>query len=623
MRHTTKRRKSPPRTRNIQTLVSINSFIPLLFTVLIFSLSFFIYTSSILMDRGRASLLQINSQITENLSAELRKMGTLAMNITYSGRLKTTLRDHLEIIEEPETPDRKVAQYLNTVEVTRIIGDITGPYKTVPQVNIIFPGQFSIGTGMYAMIQPIQEQTTRFLASYNTAAGAPLYSYPHWDALANRYLGSEESQQFISLFKTIFDDYRHPLGILEVKQYADTIFADLQRSDERVLVFDATGTQIYPATIPMGSIYTDFANRAYRGTIRTFNNPYSGSKEILAISEILENGWIVLTITDRNRYLRPVYQFLMGIILVSLIILGAGYSISIILSRKITIPLKDLSQKISHLDWIETSDDRPSPTPNTSLTEVKELHLSFQAMSKKLDTTLAHVVAEKTLETQSRLLALQAQMDPHFIYNMLTTLSIMAEEGETKEIVATIHHMTPMLRYIASGTNTLSTLSEELEIAEHYISCMRIRFGERLQFTKDIPEELHSLPIPRHVILPLVENAIKYGMTGNPPWCIDLSARFVTDPFEVRDELPRGKRHWIITVRDNGPGFDPEARDKLYEEIAQCRSDKTRQLDFHIHGMGLINLYSRLLIHYGDTMLFEVTPQQDGSGSEIRLGGVW
>ena len=165
MRHTTKRRKSPPRTRNIQTLVSINSFIPLLFTVLIFSLSFFIYTSSILMDRGRASLLQINSQITENLSAELRKMGTLAMNITYSGRLKTTLRDHLEIIEEPETPDRKVAQYLNTVEVTRIIGDITGPYKTVPQVNIIFPGQFSIGTGMYAMIQPIQEQTTRFLAS--------------------------------------------------------------------------------------------------------------------------------------------------------------------------------------------------------------------------------------------------------------------------------------------------------------------------------------------------------------------------------------------------------------------------------------------------------------------------
>jgi len=87
------------------------------------------------------------------------------------------------------------------------------------------------------------------------------------------------------------------------------------------------------------------------GTSLPGQNCTTNKREIIAITECLESGWIVLTITDGERYLKPVYQFLIGIIAASLLILGSGFLISRILSRMITDPLKDLNHKISPLDW--------------------------------------------------------------------------------------------------------------------------------------------------------------------------------------------------------------------------------------------------------------------------------
>lgn len=576
------------------------------------------------MERGRISLFQLSTQISDNLGAELKKMSTLALNITYSKQLKTTIKSHLSIVEQhEETESHKQHLYRNTVGIINIVEEITGPYKTVPQVNIILPDLYSIGSGLYSMIQPIQKNTAIILSSYNTTAGALFYSNLHGDMHANQQLKSSEYPLYISLFKTIFDEYHKPLGILEVMQYADTLFSDLSMIEERIMVFDKTGVQIYPTTVPMGSVYVDIADRKHRNTIINFTNPISGKHEMVAVTEIIEPGWVVLTITERSRYLLPLYKFIMIIVIISLIILGIGFLISAMLSRKITMPLKDLNHKISRLDWTETksSADLDNKTPSLSLKEVDELHITFQAMNKKLDSTLSHIVAEKTLETQSRLLALQAQMDPHFIYNMLATLSIMAEDGETKEIVETINHMTSMLRYIADGSNTLSTLRKELEITEHYISCTKIRFGTRLQYTAEVSKEAETIPIPRHVILPIVENAVKYGMDDNPPWIITLNAEFIKDHTCDDGVSINARRQWRITIRDNGPGFKQKPLNKLLSSMELCRTDKRRQLDFHINGMGLINLYSRLLIHYGESLLFEVNNLPGGAGTEIRIGG--
>ena len=602
--------KNRIKVRNIQTILSINGFIPLFFAVLIFSAAFYLYTSTTLMEREKKTLTVLSAQLTGNLESELKKMSNLALNISYSSHLKEEIQKHIDLHQSIESQEIQRDIYLNAGDMIRTIGEITGPYKTVPQVNIIFPNLNILGNGIYDLIHPLTTQSDTVLAQYDWKIGALTFSSLHQDSLAGSMSNLYQETEFISLYKTIFDNYHNSLGILEIKQFSDTLFSSFNRTQENLLVFDRKGRQVFPGTKLPSPLYVDLAVRKNTNSVQEFRNPITNKREIIAISECLESGWIVLTITDGERYLKPVYQFLIGIIAASLLILGSGFLISRRLSRVITDPLKDLNYKISRLDWDKLDNNTSDVEIKTSLlNEVNELHLTFQEMNIKLDSSLSEMIAGKTLQTQSRLLALQAQMDPHFIYNMLSTLSIMIEDGETREAIATITHMTRILRYISNGNTLMVTLQEELDIIEHYISCMKIRFGDLLTFSSDLPVSMLNLHIPRHSILPLVENAVKYGMDNNPPWVINLTG----------SHQPQS---WQISLRDNGAGFPDDALKQLNTQMEQCRKDKSKQLDFHINGMGLINLFSRLLIFYGDSLIFDIKNSPDGSpGSSISIGG--
>jgi len=547
-------------------------------------------------------------QLTGKLELELTKMKNLAMNISYSSVLKDNFQKYDELLEMNESDEKRLLEYRLTTATVRVIDQISGPFKAVPQINLIHSGERLLGAGIYDLLYPVPESTEKILSQYNWQSGAIHYTGMNRDELAEDILGEGETPLFISIFKAIKDDYHNPLGVIEVKQYSDTLFDGFERQNERFLVFTNRGVQIFPSTAPLGSKYSQAAVRKNIGTILDFRGPGDSFREMIAVTECMESGWIVLTITDGELYLKPIINFLVMSSVISLFLLGTGFFISVLLSRRITEPLRDLNKKISRLDWNLLDGLKESDTPVTKLGEVAELHLSFQEMNQKLDSSLSSLVAEKTLQTQSRILALQSQMDPHFIYNMISNIGIMAEEGETGEIVDTIGSLSKILRYVSDGSSFYVNLREEIEVVESYISCMQIRYGEDLQFQLSIPEEMDGLKIPRHSVLPLVENTVKYGLDTEPPWKITLSGR--------KDETG-----WEIMLEDTGPGFTREAIEKLNMQIEECRTDKSRQLDFHINGMGLINLYSRFRIFYDDDFTFLVTNRAESTGVKITIGG--
>ena len=185
----------------------------------------------------------------------------------------------------------------------------------------------------------------------------------------------------------------------------------------------------------------------------------------------------------------------------------------------------------------------------------------------------------------------------------------MAEEGENSEIIQTISQLSQILRYITDGSSLCVLLKEELNIVENYLSCMKIRYGNVLKFQIDLPKEMLSLKVPRHSILPMIENALKYGMDINPPWNITLTGKM-------------NKKNWELTLEDNGPGFTQGALDLLNDQISQCMKDRSKQLEFHINGMGLINLFSRLKIFYGNELIFTAGNKKTELGSTITIGGM-
>ena len=115
-----------------------------------------------------------------------------------------------------------------------------------------------------------------------------------------------------------------------------------------------------------------------------------------------------------------------------------------------------------------------------------------------------------------------------------------------RDISVLVDNLTHLLRYISGGTVSGVTIADEVEYARRYLSCMKIRFSNSLFYDIAVPGEIAQVKVPKLIIQPLIENALKYGMSAAPPWSIRVSG-------EAEDGA------WRIEVSDNGPGFSGES----------------------------------------------------------------
>ncbi|MBK9153364.1 MAG: histidine kinase [Chloracidobacterium sp.] len=129
------------------------------------------------------------------------------------------------------------------------------------------------------------------------------------------------------------------------------------------------------------------------------------------------------------------------------------------------------------------------------------------------------------LATEAQLSALRAQINPHFLFNALTTIGYLIQASPDKAF-ATLLHLTKLLRSVLSNSSEFCTLADEIRLLESYLDIERARFEERLTVEFDVPEELSGLVIPSLILQPLVENAIKHGISENKAGgCVMISAK--------------------------------------------------------------------------------------------------
>lgn len=193
------------------------------------------------------------------------------------------------------------------------------------------------------------------------------------------------------------------------------------------------------------------------------------------------------------------------------------------------------------------------------------------------------------LAATAQLAALRAQINPHFLFNSLNTIAQLIHT-EPAKAEACVERLAEILRYILRrAEKEFVPLADELQIAQAYLEIERARFGDRLRVETDIdPRSLHQL-IPNLILQPLVENAVKHGLSRK------VGAGTVRIDARVADGL------LTLTVGDDGLGMPGEALASVYER-----------------GVGLRNLRDRLARLYGSTHLPEITSAPNG-GTRIRL----
>jgi two-component sensor histidine kinase len=186
----------------------------------------------------------------------------------------------------------------------------------------------------------------------------------------------------------------------------------------------------------------------------------------------------------------------------------------------------------------------------------------------------------------ARLHALRSQLNPHFLFNSLNTISVLAMKGQQTAVVDMLARVGELLRYSLDDTRPQEIpLAEELDLLDRYLGIQEIRFGDRLAIRREIaPETLPAL-VPSMILQPIVENALKHGVSEQAQRaCIAIHAS-------------RRNGSLCLQVRDSGPGFQPRERD------GQAR------------GIGLANTRNRLKQLYGSVQRIEYGQSPDGGAT--------
>jgi two-component system sensor histidine kinase YesM len=567
------------------------------------------YTANMMTRTAMNALRDVSSGVIDALDAELLRMNSVSVAIASSDLVRQLVEERAAAAGD-EGPAARLAAYRNTGRIVDVMQSIVGPYKPVPQVNLYTLGGEMIGAGIYSQAAQVPFREVPWLAGgVDTSSAGTRFSRPHTDELLGRTQPLYEGRSYLSMYRTIFDESRSAIGVLEVKQFVDTIFRSFSTLPGRAIVFDPNWFQIYPLEGQAQPSVPADLRTARDGEILALRDPRTGAREIGVVTFSQQADWRVATLQEQRQLLAPVRSFASVILLTGAVLAAAAVLVASRLAARITVPLGRIHDALRVLDWDALSRGGGERL-GSDVGELEELEAAFNGMRATLRQSMDEALEARAHETKATLLALQSQMDPHFVYNMLTTIGIMAEEGMTGEIAESVQNMTHLLRYISSGKSNVVTLGDEIEYARRYLACMKTRFRESLSFAIDVPGSLLDVRVPKLIIQPIIENTIKYGLTARPPWRIGITGR---------DDRDGAARRWTIGVADNGPGFPEEKLRDLNAQMSS-RTGTAADASLAISGMGLLNISTRLAIFYGDEAICRAANRPEG-GAVVTIGG--
>lgn len=275
-----------------------------------------------------------------------------------------------------------------------------------------------------------------------------------------------------------------------------------------------------------------------------------------------------------------------------LLLLCGGLAIA----RFITLPIRDMEQFMRRPSWPLDSNEK-----HYFNADVDMLNRRFNQLVERSNDLSKARINEEHLRAKAELKALEAQVNPHFIINALESIywSLVGNgEEENAEMALSLARL---FRYILKAQDWLS-LREEIDFVRQYMKIEQFRFSDRLLFAIKVDESLMDTQIPKLLIQPLVENAVKHG--------VEASAEAVTVQVEVRRE----EQQIVISISDDGAGISPDAM-KTIEESFQ----DDMPVGSVSAGFGLVNLKKRLQIYYGDKAHLGLKSKQQGTDVTIRI----
>lgn len=434
----------------------------------------------------------------------------------------------------------------------------------------------------------------KWLDSAARMHGKPILIAPHMDGW-----GIRESEEVFSLARKVQGG---DFGYIEVQYATDELkdIFEIPDSDIKVVAFLPGGEILYQSE----GLTDDLVSYIKKHPEVTKMDSITGSSDTsiwASASEISDNyGIRVVALEEKTEIIAGMKEAVMIALGMAIGCFVISMGVVIFIASKLSRPLTVLKDQMENTG-IENM-DAELVVPNTD-DEVQAVGIAYQNLMHRLNESIVKERRMSLLQLQAQFDTLQAQINPHFLYNVLNVISSRGIMDGDEEICEICGCLAAMLRYSTNTKERYATVEKELEYLERYIFLLKSRYEHRLEVEVDCEESVKQEQLPKIVLQQLVENSIQHGYNNSK----NIMKIYVHG---WRDETG-----WYFEVRDNGQGTTEEVREELNKKMRKIRKkimSRGSSIELEIGGMGLANTYARMFLLYNGKAVFRIRNMEEG-----------
>ena len=332
----------------------------------------------------------------------------------------------------------------------------------------------------------------------------------------------------------------------------------------------------------------------------TYEITTDGHKESVVVGNIAYTGWKLIGVVPESVQTARINNFRYYIFTTIMVLMMMLLEGNRLISRKISKPIRKLDESVKTYE----AGGKPDIYIGGS-SEIRHLGYSVQRSYERIETLMGEIIRQQNERRKSELDALQSQINPHFLYNTLESITWMVEAQKNEEAVIMISELAKLLRVSLSRGKTIIPVKDELQHSRSYMNIQLARYKERFKTEFRIEEEIENCCIVKLVIQPILENAIYYGV-GNMDE--DDDGMIIVSGKKKDEDI-------LITIEDNGMGM----REEVLENILTDNSKVPK----HGSGVGVINVHSRIRLMFGEEYGLSIESEPDeGTRVTIRIPAI-
>lgn len=510
---------------------------------------------------------QTLDELARNISRELEQYETLSENIIINPSIQTGLARYSQLTDL----DKNVLQTLIRKQLDQQIFSFSNLSNVVIMTNT-GAAFFDLGYQWYPGDQLSQVITQ--------TDDVPRNAY--WS-----YLRSNRGTPTLALTRKIYseNDLNVPLGYVvlcfDEKGFARNLYqsvnlgkgSSIYITDDNGLVISSLNSAIVQGTIFRKDMISKMISSQHQEKSEAFESTILNTKMLVTHSAIQMANWHIIGLIPHSFIVSELNGLRNHIIVLCLLTLMLSAILSMWIYFSISSPMRSLLLFAKRVDRGKL-DGMPQQGPYPD--EMQQLTSTIYIMVDRLKHLIVQIQTEQQAKREAELKMLQAQINPHFLFNTLNSLKWSAMLSGNASLTQGIGSLSELLHNTILVKEEMIPLAKEVENVQHYANIQRIRYGDSFSLEVQLPEDTATWIVPKFILQPIVENSILHAGSDEH------------DKVNIRVEAYLCDQGIQIIISDNGKGFD------------QTTNIQQTTLHSPLSGIGITNVHERIRLHYGE-----------------------